>query len=169
VTIVGRNSGSGDLTIDGSLANLPPIAALQFSVTDASADAQQLADVAVSGNTFTLTVGAGATFTLTTASVAPPSPEPPLPGCAQTGASALWGKITSGTSGLPGAILNLRGPHNCLGTVSSSGSGLYRFTHLALGPYTVTPEAQGCTFTPAHQTLEITERFTWMPFHASCP
>jgi O-glycosyl hydrolase len=174
VTIVGRNSGSGDLTIDGSLANLPPIVSLQFSITDVSADAQRLTDIPVSGNTFTLTVSPGATFTLTTASAEPPSPEPPspeppMPGCSQTGASALWGRSTSEASGLPGARLTLRGPNSCLDTATTSGSGLYRFVGLGLGSYTLTPEAQGCTFTPTYQTLEITGRFTWVPFHASCP
>src|SRR5688572_7166568 len=163
VTIVGRNGGSGDLTIDGSLANLPPIASLQFSMTDVSADAQRLTDIPVSGDTFTLTVSPGATFTLTTASAEPPSPEPPMSGCSQTGASALWGRSTSEASGLPGARLTLRGPNSCFDTATTGGSGLYRFVGLGLGPYTVTPEAQGRTFTPTYQTLEITGRFTWVP------
>ena len=72
LTIVGRNTGSGNLTITGLLANLPAPAAFQLYLTDTSTNMQRRADVSVSGNAFTWTVTGGSTFTLTTSSAPPP-------------------------------------------------------------------------------------------------
>ena len=72
LTIVGRNTGSGNLTIAGFLANLPAPSAFQLYLTDISTNMQRRADVVVSGNAFTWTVTGGSTFTLTTTSAPPP-------------------------------------------------------------------------------------------------
>jgi ABC-type uncharacterized transport system involved in gliding motility auxiliary subunit len=64
VTIVGRNASTEELTIVASLENLPTISALQFTLTDASLNAEGRPEVPVTGNTFAVTVPAGSTFTL---------------------------------------------------------------------------------------------------------
>jgi hypothetical protein len=75
----------------------------------------------------------------------------------------------SGNAGRPGVTLQLRAPNDCLATTATGDLGLYRLSGLGLGAYALTPEAQGCTFTPPNQTIEITSRFTWVLFHISCP
>jgi O-glycosyl hydrolase len=271
LTIVGRNAGSGSLTIAGSLANLPAVSALQFYLTDASVNMQRMADVPVSGNAFTFTVAGGSTFTLVSSSAAPPPDSLPpsapndlavvpsaassagsgqvraswvapttnvddtpltdlagyrlyyglssgeytgsedvsqqttytlsgleggrtyyvsvtaydnsgnesdyadeasvhvLPGCLQTGNSFLWGRVTAGDVGLPGVMLTLRGPADCLEMTTTGDLGLYHFSRLGLGAYTLTPEAQACTFTPANQGVELTDRLAWLLLRANCP
>lgn len=162
ITIVGRNAGSGSVTFGGALVNLPAISSLQFYLTDASFNAQKMSDVPVSGNTFTVTVTGGSTFTLMSTSASSPS-------CLGSDPHALWGRVMSGNAGLPGVTLQLRGPNDCLATTATGDLGLYRLSGLGLGAYALTPEAQGCTFTPPNQTIEITSRFTWVLFHISCP
>jgi hypothetical protein len=162
LTIVGRNSGAGSMTFEGSLANLPVISSLQFYLTDASLNAQKMADVPVSVNAFTVTVTGNSTFTLTATSASPPS-------CSGSGSHALWGRVTSGNAGLPGVTLRLRGLNDCMETTVTGELGLYRFSKLGLGAYALTPEAQGCTFTPPNQSIEVLSRFTWALFQASCP
>jgi hypothetical protein len=142
--------------------NLPVISSLQFYLTDASFNAQKMSDVPVSGNAFTVTVTGSSTFTLMSTSASSPS-------CLGSDPHALWGRVMSGNTGLPGVILRLRGPNDCLATTAIGGLGLYRFSGLGLGAYALTPEAQGCTFTPPNQIIEITGHFTWVPFHISCP
>ena len=162
ITIVGRNAATESVTFGGSLLNLPVISSLQFYLTDTSFNAQKMADVPVSGNAFTVTVTGGSTFTLMSTSASPPS-------CLGSGPQALWGRVMSGNAGLPGVTLQLRGPNDCLETTATSGLGLYHFSGLGLGAYALTPEAQGCTFTPPNQTVEIASRFTRVLFHTSCP
>jgi len=72
VTLVGRHTGSGDLTLAGTLVNLPAVSSFQLYSTDASADSLRMADVPVSGNGFTFTVTGGSTFTLTASGTARP-------------------------------------------------------------------------------------------------
>ena len=162
LTIVGRNSGSGSVTFGGSLVNLPVISSLQFYLTDASFNAQKMADVPVSGNAFTVTVTGSSTFTLTSIGASTPS-------CLGSDPHALWGRVMAGNAGLAGVTLRLRGPDDCLETTATGGLGLYRFSGLGLGSYAVTPDAQGCTFTPPNQTIEITSRLAWVSFQVSCP
>jgi O-glycosyl hydrolase len=162
ITMVGRHVGSGSVTFQGSLVNLPVISSLQFYLTDASLNAQRLADVPVSGNAFTVTVSGGSTFTLMSTSASPPH-------CLGSGSQALWGRVISGNAGHPGVTLQLGGPNNCLETTATGSWGLYRFSGLGLGLYALTPEPQGCTFIPPTQSIEITSRFTWALFHMSCP
>jgi hypothetical protein len=153
LTIVGRNSGTGSVTLGGSLVNLPVISSLQFYLTEASFNAQKMADVPVSANTFTVTITGSPTFTLTSISASPRS-------CLGSDPHALWGRVMSGNAGLPGVTLRLRGPNDCLETTATGGLGLYRFFGLGLGAYAVTPDVQGCTFTSPNHTIEITSRFT---------
>ena len=162
ITIVGRHAGSESVTFQGSLVNLPVISSLQFYLTDASFNAQKMAEVPVSGNAFTVSVSGGSTFTLLSTSAAPPN-------CMRSEPHALWGRVMSGNAGRPGVTLQLRGPNNCLETTATGSWGLYHFSGLSLGPYTLTPEAQGCTFTPPTQSIGIASRFTWALFHMSCP
>jgi O-glycosyl hydrolase len=161
LTIVGRHRGSGSLTFSGSLVNLPAIPSLQFYLTDASLNAQKMADVPVVGNAFTVTVTGGSTFTLMSASTVPPS-------CLGSTPHVLWGRVLSGNAALQGVTLRLRGPNDCLDTTATGGLGLYRFSGLGFGIYALTPEARGCTFPPPEQTIEITSRFTWVPFQINC-
>jgi hypothetical protein len=72
VTLVGRNTGSGDLTLAGTLVNLPAVSSFQFYSTDSSVNLLQMADIPVSENRFAFTVTGGSTFTLTTSSTSRP-------------------------------------------------------------------------------------------------
>ena len=162
ITMVGRHAGSGSVTFQGSLVNLPVISSLQFYLTDASFNAHRLPDVPVSGNAFTVTVSGGSTFTLMSTNASPPN-------CLGVGPQELWGRVISGNAGHPGVTLQLGGPNDCLETTATGSWGIYRFSGLGLGLYTLTPEPQGCTFTPPTQSIEITSRFTWALFHTSCP
>jgi O-glycosyl hydrolase len=72
VTLVGRHAGSNDLTLTGTLVNLPAVSSFQFYGTDSSANFLQMADVPVSENRFTFTVTGGSTFTLTTSGASGP-------------------------------------------------------------------------------------------------
>jgi O-glycosyl hydrolase len=66
ITIVGRNTGSGRVTIAGSLMNLPAVSSFEFFITGPIVNAKRKPPVPVSGNAFTFSVTAGSTFTLTT-------------------------------------------------------------------------------------------------------
>jgi hypothetical protein len=90
-------------------------------------------------------------------------------GCLQTGNSFLWGRVTAEDVGLPGVTLTLRGPDDCLEMTTTGDLGLYHFSRLALGAYTLTLEAQACSFTPANQDVELTDRLAWLPLRANCP
>ncbi len=67
LTIVGRKAGSGTITVNGTLTNLPVgVSTLESYRTNASLSLQRGADVAVSGNAFSLTVAGNTVFTLAT-------------------------------------------------------------------------------------------------------
>src|SRR6266511_854491 len=78
-------------------------------------------------------------------------------GCLGTGAFRLQGRVKSGTgwAGMVGVPLELSGPYACRDTTSSRGFGLYRFSSLSEGLYTITPSHAGCTFSPPSQTVTI--------------
>ncbi len=67
VTIIGRNSGSGTITVNGTLTNLPAaVSTFESYRTNLSSNLQRGADVPVSGNAFSLTVAGHTVFTLAT-------------------------------------------------------------------------------------------------------
>jgi hypothetical protein len=83
ITIVWRNTFSQSMTIAGTLANLPAVSSFQFYLTDSSVDLQRMADVPVSGKSFTFAVTGGSNFTLTTGSASPATDS--IPPSAPTG------------------------------------------------------------------------------------
>jgi O-glycosyl hydrolase len=65
VTVVGHNSGSAPININGQLLNVPAgVSSLSVYFTSASTDLQQGPSIAVTGGKFTVTVPADAFFTL---------------------------------------------------------------------------------------------------------
>jgi hypothetical protein len=162
VSIVGRHAGSGSVTLQGSLVNLPALSSLHFYLTDSSLNAQKMTDIPVAGNAFSVTLGGSSTFTLLSTSSTPPD-------CMGAGPQALWGRVLSGSVGHPGVTLQLRGPDDCLTTTTTGSQGLYRFSGLGAGLYTLTPNAHGCTFTPPNLSLDVTNRLTWALFRVTCP
>jgi len=92
-------------------------------------------------------------------------------GCLGTGAFRLQGRVKSGTgwAGMVGVPLELSGPYACRDTTSSRGFGLYRFSSLSEGLYTITPSHAGCTFSPPSQTVTIAGGDASANFTADCP
>ena len=77
VTIVGRNSGSSTLTVNGQLNNLPAVTTLALYETGASANLVRRTDIAVSAGTFTARISADSLFTLTNQPMTSLDLEPP--------------------------------------------------------------------------------------------
>ena len=65
VTIVGHNTGSSAVTINGQLQNLPSVNSLALYQTNSSLNMQRGADVSVIGGAFSVTVPADTFFSLT--------------------------------------------------------------------------------------------------------
>ena len=70
-----------------------------------------------------------------------------------TQAVTISGTVSPTTNGA-GTTLTMAGP--MAGTATADGSGIYSFTGLADGVYTVTPAKTGFTFTPTSQSVTIT-------------
>ena len=77
LTLFGRNTSTTTQVLNGTLSNLTGVTSFRFYQTSSAGNMQQGADVALSGNTFTVTVAANSTFTLTTAGSAPRPPTAP--------------------------------------------------------------------------------------------
>ncbi len=65
IAIIGRNSGSWPITINGQLSNLPEVNALTLYETSSSDNLARRSDVPVAGGVFTAQISADAIFTLT--------------------------------------------------------------------------------------------------------
>ena len=65
---------------------------------------------------------------------------------------SISGTITPAASG-SGALVTLSGTPSA--TTTANGSGVYSFSNLSNGTYTVTPSKTGFTFTPPNRTLTI--------------
>lgn len=70
ITIVGENTGVSASVLNGRLTNLPPVDALEFYYTDANTNLYHSATVAVSNNTFSISVPADSVYTLVGTDVA---------------------------------------------------------------------------------------------------
>jgi len=75
--LFGRNTSTTTQVLNGTLSNLTGVTSFRFYQTSSAGNMQQGTDVALSGNTFTVTVAANSTFTLTTAGSAPRPPTAP--------------------------------------------------------------------------------------------
>lgn len=73
---------------------------------------------------------------------AQPTPAPPY---------TITGRVTSGTSGLSGALVTLGGPQT--GTTTTDANGAYSFSVITPGNYTLTPAKTFYTFTPSSKSL----------------
>jgi O-glycosyl hydrolase len=65
ISIIGQNSGSSAITINGQLLNLPAVGSLALYTTNSSVNFQRGADVPVTANTFSVTIPANTFFSLT--------------------------------------------------------------------------------------------------------
>ncbi|HBG21063.1 MAG TPA: hypothetical protein DDY32_17805, partial [Desulfobulbaceae bacterium] len=65
VAIVGRNSGSSPITINGQFSNLPVMSTLALYETSATDNLSRKGDVVVAGGTFAVQISADAIFSLT--------------------------------------------------------------------------------------------------------
>jgi hypothetical protein len=66
LTIFGRSTSSGAMTVNGTLAAVPSVSSLEFYQTTASMNMQRGGDVVVSNGAFSVQVAGNSTFTLTT-------------------------------------------------------------------------------------------------------
>lgn len=89
LTIVGRNAGSSNITLAGTLTHLPAVSTLAFYETNASENLQRGADVPVINGSFSVTVNATSVFTLTTVS----TPTPPAAPVAAFSAAPSSGRV----------------------------------------------------------------------------
>jgi hypothetical protein len=84
-----------------------------------------------------------------------------------TGTTTISGTISPANSGA-GTLVTLNGPNQLTMTTTANASGIYSFTGLQTGSYTVTPSKAGYTFTPPSQGVTIssgsgTANFTATP------
>jgi len=70
---------------------------------------------------------------------------------AQAGFTLSGTILSSGGTGIPGALVTLSGA--ATGTMTTDNNGNYSFTGLSDGSYTVTPSLSGATFTPLNVTI----------------
>ncbi len=77
VTIFGRNTGGGTLSINGTLTNLAGVSTLEFYRTNSSLNLQRGADVPVSAGQFAVQVPGNTLFTLTGLAGGSPGNQPP--------------------------------------------------------------------------------------------
>src|SRR5262249_54462381 len=92
VTIVGRNAGGSNITVAGSLSNLPSVTSFEFYKTDAGSQFLRLADVSVSNGSFTFVAPSNGYFTLTALAL----PDTTPPSVSVTG--PVDGSVVSGTA-----------------------------------------------------------------------
>jgi len=99
VTLVGRNTGSSNVTFAGQLLNLPAVSAFESYRTNASEDMVRGSDVAVTNGAFTLVAPASSVFTLTYAGT-PDSVPPTLSVTAPQNGATVSGTVavSSGTA-----------------------------------------------------------------------
>jgi hypothetical protein len=85
----------------------------------------------------------------------------------------LRGSVKEGPDapkGIPGVHLTLSGPQDCQeGVTTHAPFGLYEFSKLPSGTYTVTPTKEGCTFDPSTQTVELAHHSAQVDFIGRCP
>ena len=87
-------------------------------------------------------------------------------GGSSTALFSISGTVTTGSSGLSGVTMTLTGTSSASTTTDSSG--IYQFTVLAAGPYTITPSKTGCTFSPSSRSVSIsTANITGQGFTAT--
>jgi uncharacterized repeat protein (TIGR01451 family) len=147
ITIIGHNTGSSSIAINGQLLNLPAISSLAIYQTNSSVNLQRGTDVPVTGGTFTVTIPADTFFSM-------------------TGGGGPTFSI-SGTAGVGGATVTLSGAASAAMTADTSGN--YTFSGLANGSsYTVTPTKSGYAFSPTSLLVPIsganaTANFTATP------
>lgn len=79
--------------------------------------------------------------------------------CLGTGTTRLRGQVRTGAdpTGIPEVTIGLIGPNGCQDTTSTNARGHFLFRTLSSGTYTVTPEKDGCTFTPPSRAVALDE------------
>ena len=84
---------------------------------------------------------------------------PPPISCLETGVARLRGRVRNEAdpTGIPDVTMTLTGPGGCQDTTTTNATGHYRFRTLGSGTYTVTPEKDGCTFTPPSRMVTLAE------------
>lgn len=67
---------------------------------------------------------------------------------------SISGTVTSGSSGLAAVTMNLTGTSSA--TTTTDSNGVYQFSNLAAGSYTITPSKAGYTFNPSSIIVSVT-------------
>ncbi len=147
VTIVGRNSGGGNMTIAGSLQNLPGLSSFELYQTNlTSTSFQRGPDVTVTNGSFAVTVMGGSIFTLVT----PADPDTTAPAVSITapadGATVAGTIVVSAAAsddvGVAGVQFLLDGVDLGAEDTSSPFSVSWSTTTLANGSHTLTARAR---------------------------
>lgn len=93
VTIVGRNAGTSNILVSGSLSNLPTVTSFESYLTDSSNNFARLANVSVSSGAFSFSAPSDSFFTLTTLAIPDPTP-PTVSVTAPAPESTITGTVT---------------------------------------------------------------------------
>ena len=79
---------------------------------------------------------------------------------------SISGTVTSGSSGLAAVTITLTGTSSA--TTTTDSNGIYQFSNLAVGSYTITPSKAGYTFDPSGISVSVTNsNFTGQNFTAT--
>ncbi len=91
--------------------------------------------------------------------------------CRAAGSSLLWGRIThaGGLQGVPDVTVTLEGPNGCKNLVTTDAPGVFGFSTLGDGPYTLTPSQAGCTSSPPSEDVTIAGNSPQVSFLTTCP
>lgn len=91
--------------------------------------------------------------------------------CAGSGSARVWGRIMNeaDSSGIPGITLTLTGAPGCIEVATTRAWGLFWYTKLSRGTYTIIPTKSGCTFSPSEQALMLEDDAARVDFLANCP
>jgi len=91
--------------------------------------------------------------------------------CTGSGSARVWGRIMNevDSSGIPGITVTLTGASGCTEVTTTRAWGLFWYTKLSHGTYTIIPTKSGCTFSPAEQALMLEDDAARVDFLAKCP
>jgi len=153
LVIVGRNNGASNITVSGTLTNVPTVSTFQLYQTNSSLNLQRGSDVPVTSGSFSLTVTPGTSFTLAASTSTSPA----------VSLTANPASVTSGNSStLTWSSANVT---SCTGTNFSTGnavSGSVLVTPSATTNYSISCTGIGGTAT-ANITVTVTVLDTIAP------